>query len=67
MFNLKNATFNLSPVKPKVTEYEKNNSSAYSSDTARLFSFFLSLSPVCTMFVYGLIVVICGCSKQKQW
>lgn len=38
MFNLKNNTFNLSPVKLKVIEYEKNNSSAYSSNKARLFS-----------------------------
>lgn len=49
-----------------MTEYEKNNSSAYSSNIARLFSSFLFFfSPVCTMFAYGLIVVICGCYKHK--
>lgn len=49
MFNLKNSTFNLSPVKLNVIEYEKNKSSAYSSNIAGVFSFcFLpSLHHVC--------------------
>lgn len=67
MFNLKNNTFNLSPVKLKVIEYEKNNSSAYSSNKARLFScvFFFFSYPVYTMCAYGLIVIVCGHYKHK--
>lgn len=61
MFNLKNNTFNLSPVKLKVIEYEKNNSSAYSSNKARLFFSY----PVYTMCAYGLIVIVCGHYKHK--
>lgn len=39
MFNLENNALNLSPVKMNVIEYENNNSSAYSSNTARRSSF----------------------------